>query len=84
MPEAWTSQQLDDLVTRGLLRRARLDGSGPTFWYEPRNSELDSRITQVSDCFRRRKTRVVALILSSGVEDPLRSFSDAFRIRKDR
>ncbi len=84
MPEAWTTQQLKDLEARGLLRRARLNGSAPTFWYEPQDPEMDRRIAQVADCFRRRKTRVVALILSSDVEDPLRSFSDAFRIRKDR
>ncbi|MDP8907558.1 MAG: hypothetical protein M3N47_00250 [Chloroflexota bacterium] len=84
LPEAWTTQQLEDLEARGLLRRARLDGSGPTFWYEPHDPELERTITQVADCFRRHKTRVVALILSSDVEDPLRSFSDAFRIRKDR
>lgn len=83
-PEAWTEQQLDDLYSRGLLGREELNGAGPSFWYQPYDRELDRTVAQVADCFRRRKTRVVALILSSDVADPLRSFSDAFRIRRDR
>lgn len=83
-PEAWTSQQLDDLHARRLLGREQANGAEPAFWYEPYDAQLDRTVAHVADCFRRRKTRVVAVILSSDVGDPLRTFSDAFRIRRDR
>ncbi len=83
-PEVWTAQQLEELYARGLFGREQADGSDASFWYQPFDSDLDRAVGQVADCFRRRKTRVVSLILSSDVADPLRSFSDAFRIRRER
>ena len=51
--------------------------------YRPRDRGLAATVDQVADAYAKRKVAVVSEIFREP-QDALRSFSDAFRIRKDR
>lgn len=80
--EAWVDGQLRAMGTRGLVR---VTDGGPAaeFLYEPRTPELRDTVTELALAYADRRVTVIGLIFSKPV-DKLRSFADAFRIRKDR
>lgn len=80
--EAWVDGQLRAMGTRGLVR---VTDGGPAaeFLYEPRTPELRDTVAELALAYADRRVTVIGLIFSKPV-DKLRSFADAFRIRKDR
>jgi predicted ArsR family transcriptional regulator len=70
---------LEDLSSRGLLTYDRT--GTPTFRYGP-TSDLRTTIERLSETYTKRRVAVITLIFSKPVDD-VRSFSDAFRLRKD-
>jgi len=75
---AWTAQQLEDLRAKRLLEE--LPGQPPSYRYRP-DGDHDALVDSVEHLFARRKSKVIEVIFAG--PDPVRSFADAFRIRRD-
>lgn len=73
---------LRDLEATGLAELID-DPDDLAYVYRPRDRALASTVDQVADAYAKRKVAVVSEIYRAP-QDPLRSFSDAFRIRKAR
>lgn len=71
-----------DLERSGLVERSD-DPGELCYRYAPRNTALERTVDAVADAYARRKVAVVTAIFTEPADD-LRSFSDAFRIRKDK
>ena len=71
-----------DLERSGLVERSD-DPGELCFRYAPRDEGLDGSVDAVADAYAKRKVAVVTAIFTEPADD-LRSFSDAFRIRKDK
>jgi hypothetical protein len=54
----------------------------PLYWYNPNLREMDMTIGRLASTYEERRVRVINLIFSRPV-DHIRSFADAFRIRKN-
>ena len=83
---AWAQNQLADLTARGLLVQPTATpdgGSEPQYRYQARTPELHRAVTGLAQEYADRRVTVISLIFSKPV-DKIRSFADAFRIRKDR
>ena len=89
---AWVQSQLEQLCTRGLLN-CEDSTSSPAYQYKPRTAELQDAVAGLAKAYNDRRVTVISLIYSkppapppatepSG-SDPLKSFADAFRLRKD-
>lgn len=90
---AWTAGELARLATRGLLRVA--DPATPTYARAPGPPELVRAIDGLARAYADRRVSVISLIYAkpagepakpaegSKSSSPLRTFSDAFRLRKD-
>ena len=79
---AWTNGQLTELVGHSLLAPASTDDPR-TFRYAPApGSPLDAAVAQLARDYAERRVTIITLIFSKPV-DKLRSFADAFRLRKD-
>jgi hypothetical protein len=86
-----TAQKLTGrLAAAGLLATALpaapAPPSGPAdvaYGYAPRSAELDAAVQGLAREYALRRVTVIGLIFSNPV-DKIRSFADAFRIRKDR
>lgn len=76
---SWATGQLDELAGRGLLASEASD----TFRYAPQSSGLDSAVQRLSKDYAERRVTVITMIFSKPV-DKLRSFADAFRLRKEK
>lgn len=59
------------------------DESELLYRFAPRSKKLSEGVAAVADSYARRKVAVVTQIFSRP-DDPLQSFSDAFRIRRGR
>jgi hypothetical protein len=94
---AWAGGQLEKLASRGILEPASkcdgepadsvargsvAGGAGGGFCYAPRSPELDASVAAVADAYAVRRVSVIGLIFSKPTSN-LKSFADAFRIRKD-
>ncbi len=77
---AWTAQQLQALCSGGILNC--IDGADPLFSYAPRDPNLDQTIGLLAREYAERRVTIIGLIFSKPT-DTLKSFADAFRIRKD-
>jgi hypothetical protein len=73
---------LTSLEQSGLTARTD-DESDLLFRFAPRTPKLRAGVDAVADAYARRKVAVVTQIFSRP-DDPLQSFSDAFRIRRSR
>jgi hypothetical protein len=73
---------LSALEQSGLSARTD-DESDLLYRYAPRTPTLGAGVDAVADAYARRKVAVVTQIFSRP-DDPLQSFSDAFRIRRHR
>jgi hypothetical protein len=70
---------LEDFCTRGFLSK-KSDGE-TVYWLNPATRDLQT-IKNLDQAYRIRKDAVIRLIFSKP-QSSLRSFSDAFRIRRD-
>jgi DNA-binding IclR family transcriptional regulator len=88
----WTVQQISDemrssllaaetaiatLLTHGLVSR---EGSG--YRFRPATPGLEEQTQRLAACYRERRAAVITQIVSRRT-DSIRSFADAFRIKKD-
>jgi hypothetical protein len=68
------------------LQSSRLLAAGPderTFVYRPENAALARQVDYLADLYQKRRVAVITTIYEKPT-DKLRSFADAFRLRKDR
>jgi hypothetical protein len=80
VPVEMTAAQLAELHIAGLLAvTAPLD---PQFSYLPKSQELDELVGSLQKVYEERRVSVITLIYSKPV-DKVRTFADAFRLRKD-
>lgn len=80
----WAAQQLEGLRDKGLVETAPDTSGAPGYRYHPARDEQESMVASLAELYARRKNTVIALIFGQAERDPVRSFSDAFRIRRDR
>ena len=73
--------QLGDLSSRGLLI-VTSDGQ-PRYQYRPSSEELHRLIVRLDDLYQQRRVSVITMIYSKPV-DRVRTFADAFRLRKEK
>jgi hypothetical protein len=59
------------------------EGSPAQFRYEPRSADLADAVQALARAYADRRVTVIGLIFAKPT-DKIRSFADAFRIRKDR
>jgi len=78
---AWAVGQLGRLCDHGLLRCE--PGPPPTFAYAPASAESDAAVAALDRAYADRRVSVIELIFAKPL-DKIRSFADAFRIRKDK
>jgi hypothetical protein len=80
----WSTAQLDGLAGRGLLRRTDDPAaSEPTYRYEPADADLDRAVAGLGKAYTDMRVSVISLIYSKP-SDNLKTFADAFRIRKEK
>ncbi|MGH2749597.1 MAG: hypothetical protein ACRDK3_01785 [Actinomycetota bacterium] len=72
---------LEDLARRGLLTKSD-EGEQALYKYEPRTKELGHQVTTLAKVYPTYRDSVISLIFSRPSES-VRSFADAFRLRKD-
>ena len=77
--EAMTASILADLRRQGLIDQI---GEGE-YHYAPSSGELSRLVDEVSLIYQQRRVTVIGLIHSAPL-DTLRSFADAFRLRKPK
>jgi len=78
-PEAAVNR-LKDFCARGFC--VAREAEEPRYRYSPSIGHLDSVIRDLEIVYEQRRVRVINLIFSNP-NDHLRSFSDAFKLRKD-
>ena len=78
---AWVDAQLQTMGGRGVI--AVTEESPVGFRYEPRTPALAETVRELAQAYADRRVTVIGLIFSKPI-DKIRSFADAFRIRKDR
>ncbi len=78
---AWVDVQLSTMAAGGLV--VATGGSPAQFRYEPRIPELGQTVDELSQTYADRRVTVIGLIFAKPT-DKIRSFADAFRIRKER
>jgi hypothetical protein len=74
------AHRLNDFCAKGFC--VTEEEPGPRYRYNPGIGHLDSVIRDLRTEYERRRVRVINLVFSNP-NDQLRSFSDAFKFRKD-
>lgn len=74
--------RLADLADRGFFSTA-LDGDVQTWTYAPTSPAMDAVVQRLGRAYKERRVAVISLIFSRP-PDPLRHFSDAFKLRKSK
>ena len=77
----WAEGQLQDLCGKGLVHCEAGDPS--IYMFAPRSKELRAAVDALVPVYAERRVTVVTLIFSKPV-DKLKTFADAFRIRKEQ
>ena len=77
----WASSMLAGLSDAGVLSASAT--APPTFQYQPRSVEIDRAVDELAGAYATRRVTIIGLIFSKPL-DNIRSFADAFRIRKDK
>jgi hypothetical protein len=88
---AWVEDQFSHLCSRGLLTCE--PGPPASYRYRPSTPELNAAVADLAKAYADRRVTVISLIYSKPTEksveppkppttDPLKSFSEAFRLRK--
>lgn len=90
---AWTVEEVaSELVTTPHSVAIRLDDlrqhrllvtEDEAYRYEPSSSEARAAVNELAAIYPKRRVSVINLIFSTP-DDRLRSFSDAFRLRRDK
>lgn len=75
------SRTLETLETRGLA--ASNGGSPPAWRYAPATPAVDALVGELAAVYRERRAAVITFLYSRPA-DPVQSFADAFKLRKDR
>jgi hypothetical protein len=78
--EASIAARLAAFAKEGLL--AEEGGSPPTYRYAPRSTDVRSAVDDTAAAYKTWRIRVVEAIFAPP-SDPVRSFADAFKLRKD-
>jgi hypothetical protein len=73
------SDRLEDQARAGLL--ARVEGSPGGYRYAPGTPALDEAVAGLAKAYAERRVTVINLIFSKPI-DKIRTFADAFRLRK--
>lgn len=80
--QGWVAGQLRELCAAGLL--ACTDGPNVAFQYNSAAPpEIHQAVDGLENAYAERRVTVIGLIFSKPT-DPIRSFSDAFRLRRDK
>lgn len=74
-----TADRLITLVGKGLVQAE--PGTPTAYRYAPATPELRETVDALATVYRARRAEVVSLVFANGV-DPLRSFADAFKLKK--
>jgi len=74
--------RLKELMRAGILVRVEGAGSGPEYRYAPESPKLEESVSGLEKAYSERRVTVINLIFSKPV-DKIRTFADAFRLRKD-
>jgi hypothetical protein len=74
------ASRLANMAARGLL--VTTDAAAGRYRFDPKSPELRRVVGQLADTYDERRVSVITLIFSKP-SDTIRSFADAFRIRKD-
>jgi predicted ArsR family transcriptional regulator len=77
----WVTGQLRELTAAGLL--VINENAGPTFRYWAARPEIHDAVEGLAKAYAERRVTVIALIFSKPA-DPIRSFTDAFRLRREK
>lgn len=77
----WVTGQLRVLCSAGLL--VCNEGPNPSFRYWAARPELHDAVEGLARAYAERRVTVIALIFAKPL-DPIRSFTDAFRLRRDK
>jgi len=77
---SWAALCLAQLQAGGLLVAA--EGPPLRYHYGPRTADLDDTTNQLARVYSTHRVSITAMIFSKP-PDPLKSFADAFRLRKD-
>lgn len=72
--------RLETLRSQKLLES--IVGSPPSFRYAPASGDLDRSVRDLAETYAARRVSVITLIFSKP-DDAIRSFADAFRLRKE-
>ena len=94
---AWTADALSQAIytvpqsaAKTLARLAELGfaeaaggAADPAYRYAPSTPEADRTVAELAAAYRANRVAVVKLVFEPRA-DPLKSFADAFRLRKDR
>jgi 2,4-dienoyl-CoA reductase-like NADH-dependent reductase (Old Yellow Enzyme family) len=72
--------QLDELQARGLL--IAIETSVRQYRYQPKTEELDRLASELDRIYKERRVSVIGQIYAAPV-DKVRTFADAFRLRKE-
>lgn len=77
---ASATRRLEQLVEMGLA--ASNDTTNPRYRFSPENAGLAGEVDALADAYRKQRVAVINLIYSQPA-DPVRSFADAFKLRRD-
>ena len=77
---AGATRRLEQLVEMGLATSS--GAADPAYRYAPARPALAAQVDALADAYRRARVAVINLIYNKP-PDPLRSFADAFKLRKD-
>jgi hypothetical protein len=80
VPVETAATHLSRFASVGLLTLSA-GPDGPAYSYAPRSAELDKLTGALADLYRERRVAVISLIYSGPIEK-VRSFADAFRLRR--
>ncbi|HLM42455.1 MAG TPA: hypothetical protein VK458_01255 [Myxococcaceae bacterium] len=73
-------ERMDELARASIL--ARTQGSAVEYRYAPKSPSLDVAVAGLARAYSERRVTVINFIFSKPV-DKIRTFADAFRLRKD-
>jgi hypothetical protein len=73
-------ERLDDLARASILSRTQ--GNPAEYRYAPASPKLDEAVAGLATAYSERRVTVINLIFSKPV-DKIRTFADAFRLRRD-
>lgn len=77
---AGATRRLEQLVDMGLL--SSNGGMNPAYRFAPTSASLRNQVDELATAYRANRVGVINLIYNRP-PDPLRSFSDAFKLRKE-